>query len=96
MLCTYEIIAGFNMTDATMTLRLSSDLKKRLDIISSVTKRSKSFLASEAVARFIEAEEEYIEGIAEARMQYSRGEIVPHDEAMRQIRSYIKKSQEAA
>ena len=47
----------------TMTIRLEPELKSRLDKLSAVTHRSKSFLAAEAVREFIELNEWQIEDI---------------------------------
>ncbi|VAX05112.1 hypothetical protein MNBD_GAMMA20-2467, partial [hydrothermal vent metagenome] len=38
----------------TMSIRLDSKLKSRLDKLSTATRRSKSFLAAEAVREFVE------------------------------------------
>ena len=50
----------------TMTIRLEPELKTRLDKLSAVTHRSKSFLAAEAVREFIEINEWQIEEIKNA------------------------------
>jgi len=50
----------------TMTIRLEPELKSRLDKLSAVTRRSKSFLAAEAVREFIELNEWQIEEIKDA------------------------------
>ena len=50
----------------TMTIRLEPELKSRLDKLSAVTHRSKSFLAAEAVREFVELNEWQIEEIANA------------------------------
>ena len=50
----------------TMTIRLEPGLKSRLDKLSAVTRRSKSFLAAEAVREFIELNEWQIEEIKDA------------------------------
>jgi len=42
---------------STMTIRLGSDLKERLDKLATVTRRSKSFLAAEAVREYVELNE---------------------------------------
>ena len=49
-----------------MTIRLEPELKSRLDKLSAVTRRSKSFLAAEAVREFIELNEWQIEEIKDA------------------------------
>ncbi len=50
----------------TMTIRLEPELKTRLDKLSAATRRSKSFLAAEAVREFIEINEWQIEEIKNA------------------------------
>jgi predicted transcriptional regulator len=49
-----------------MTIRLEPELKSRLDKLSAATRRSKSFLAAEAVREFIEINEWQIEEIKDA------------------------------
>ena len=51
---------------STMTIRLESELKERLDKLAHATKRSKSFLATEAVREFVELNEWQIEEIQTA------------------------------
>ena len=41
----------------TMTLRLEDDIKKRLETLASATRRSKSYLAAEAVRDYVELNE---------------------------------------
>ena len=50
----------------TMTIRLESDLKDRLDQLSAATNRSKSFLAVEAIREFVELNEWQIQEINNA------------------------------
>ena len=41
----------------TLSIRIGSDTRKRLDALARETKRSKSFLAAEAIAQYVELEE---------------------------------------
>src|SRR5579872_7186951 len=41
----------------TLSIRIDADTKKRLDALAERSKRSKSFLAAEAIAAYIESEE---------------------------------------
>ena len=59
----------------TMTIRLEAELKRRLDKLASVTHRSKSFLASEAVREFIELNEWQIEEIQAAIKEADAGDF---------------------
>ena len=77
-------------TTTTMTIRLESELKAKLDNLASVTRRSKSFLAAEAVAGYVEREMAIIEGIEQGLADMQAGSLVPHDQAMEDIYQTIK------
>ena len=74
----------------TMTIRISPDVKEKLERIAAGTRRSKSFLAGEAVAAYVDRELEIIEGIERGRADAEAGRIVPHDEAMAEIHAAIE------
>jgi RHH-type transcriptional regulator, rel operon repressor / antitoxin RelB len=67
------------MTSTTMTIRLESEMKIRLDKIAEITHRSKSFLASEAINEYLKVQEwqltEIKNGIAEA----DEGQLEDHE-----------------
>ena len=77
------------MTDTTVTIRVSGELKQRLENLGTATRRSKSFLANEATARYVETEEQYIEGTMRALEQMRFGEGIPHETMMREIDTLI-------
>lgn len=64
----------------TMTIRLEPELKRRLDKLSAVTHRSKSFLAAEAVREFIEMNEWQIEEIRQAIKEADAGDFADDQE----------------
>lgn len=59
----------------TMTIRLEAELKSRLDKLSAATKRSKSFLAAEAVREFVEINEWQVEEIKDALKEADAGDF---------------------
>lgn len=64
----------------TMTIRLEDDVKDRLDQLAQATHRSKSFLASEAVRAFVEANEWQIGEIQAALSEADAGDFASeHD-----------------
>jgi len=73
----------------TMTIRVRPDVKEKLGRIAADTQRSKSFLASEAVAAYVERELEIIEGIKRGKADAAAGLVVSHDEAMAEIYAVI-------
>ena len=73
-----------------MTIRVSSEVKRKLDRLASNTRRSKSFLAAEAVSAYVDRELEIIEGIKRGLADIEAGRTVPHDEAMAEVYAVIK------
>lgn len=67
------------MTSTTMTVRLDTQAKIRLNKLAEMTHRSKSFLASEAINSYLETQEwqlnEIIKGITEA----DSGQLIDHE-----------------
>ncbi len=76
----------------TMTIRVRPDVKEKLDRIASDTQRSKSFLAGEAVAAYVDRELEIIDGIKRGMADAAVGRVIPHDEAMAEIYAVIKEA----
>jgi predicted transcriptional regulator len=78
------------MTDSTtMTIRLSTTIKDKLGRLAHDTRRSKSFLAAEAVSAYVERELEIIEGIHQGLADVKAGRVIPHDVAMDRIDAAI-------
>ena len=81
---------GYAMpASTTMTIRVRADVKEKLDRIAADTQRSKSFLAGEAVAAYVDRELSIMEGIQRGKADAAAGRIVPHDEAMEEIYAVI-------
>ena len=59
----------------TMTIRLETELKNRLDQLAEATHRSKSFLAAEAIRDFIELNEWQIQEIKDAIKEADNGDF---------------------
>lgn len=59
----------------TMTVRLDEDVKTRLEKLSGITNRSKSFLAAEAIKEFIEHNEWQLKEIKEALVEADAGDF---------------------
>ena len=74
----------------TMTIRVSSETKQKLERIAADTRRSKSFLAAEAVSDYVDREIEIIEGIKRSLADAKAGRLVSHSEAMVEIDAIIQ------
>jgi predicted transcriptional regulator len=59
----------------TMTIRLEDEIKERLDRLAESTRRSKSFLAAEAIREFVENNEWQIAEIRAALKEADAGDF---------------------
>ena len=73
----------------TMTIRVSPELKERLGRLAHDTRRTKSFLAAEAVAAYVDRELAIIEGIQAGIRDMEAGRMVPHEQAVAEIQAVI-------
>jgi len=67
---------------STMTIRLSTELKDRLERVAVSTKRSKSWLAGEAIEAYVDRELKIVEGIEQALEEMDTQPGIPHDDMM--------------
>jgi RHH-type rel operon transcriptional repressor/antitoxin RelB len=74
----------------TLSIRLDVEVKKRLDALASRSKRSKSYLAAEAIAAYVEVEEWQLGEIQQGLDDLSRGHTVSHEKAAKWLRSWGK------
>ncbi len=83
------------MTDSTtLTVRLKSQVKDRLALLSASTNRTSSFLAAEAIASYVDRELRIIAGIERGLADMRAGNLVPHDEAMDELDAAIEDAAE--
>jgi predicted transcriptional regulator len=73
----------------TLTVRLSAQTKKQLGRLATHTKRTRSYLAGEAIANFVEQELAIVEGIKRGLDDMRAGRVVPHKAAMRRLRATV-------
>ncbi|MDX2152725.1 MAG: ribbon-helix-helix protein, CopG family [Bryobacteraceae bacterium] len=63
----------------TLSIRLDSETKKRLDTLAKRARRSKSFLAAEAIAAYVESEEWHLAEAHAGIAALDSGKAVSHD-----------------
>lgn len=76
-------------TSTTLTVRLTPEVKKQLGRLAVRTKRTKSFLAAEAIAAYVAREIDVVEGIKRGLDDMREGRVVPHGEAMARLDATI-------
>jgi predicted transcriptional regulator len=73
----------------TLTIRLTPEAKEQLSRLAEVTHRTKSFLAAEAISRYVARESKLVEGVERGLADMKAGRVVPHDEAMARLEATI-------
>ena len=68
------------MPSTTFTVRVETDVKKRLEKLAKSTGRSRSFLTAEALNTYLDVNEWQVAGIKQAVESLDRGEGVSHKE----------------
>ena len=72
----------------TLTMRVRSALKKRLENLARSTGRSRSFLASEALSVYLDVNEWQVSGIKAALLSLDRGKGIPHQRVVEWVASW--------
>ena len=80
----------------TLSIRLDAGTKRRLDALSKRSKRSKSFLAAEAIAAYIESEEWQLGDTQAGIAELESGEEVSHEKASKWLNSWGKSNETKA
>ena len=77
------------MADSTtITIRVDRTTKDRLEKVARHTRRSKSFLAAEAIEEFLSVQEWQERRIREARASVERGEVIAHEDVLQWVKSW--------
>ena len=88
--CTHAVKELTMTTSTTMTIRLDPQLKAKLGRLADGTRRSRSFLAAEAVETYVDRELAIIEGIERGLADVEAGRTVSHEDAMASVRQAIE------
>src|SRR5262249_11217635 len=80
----------------TLSVRIDTDTKKRLEALAKRSRRSKSFLAAEAIAAFVEAESWQLDEIQKGLTELNEGRGVPHKDVAKWLRSWDQKRERKA
>jgi RHH-type rel operon transcriptional repressor/antitoxin RelB len=72
----------------TLSIRIDSETKTRLDALAKLSKRSKSFLAAEAIAAYVESEAWQIGEIQAGIADLDSGEMVSHEKVSKWLKSW--------
>jgi predicted transcriptional regulator len=73
----------------TITARISPALSKRLARFAKLTGHTKSYAVERLIREHIDYETWFIREVRKGIESANRGELIPHEEAMRRIRDHI-------
>ena len=76
-----------------LSVRISAGTRAKLDALAASTRRSRSFLAAEAVEAYADRQLDYIRKVQEGLEDVRNGHTVPHDEAMARLEATIRRAE---
>ena len=74
----------------TITIRVPVQVRDNLDRLASITERSRSFLAAEALEIYAREELEIAEGILAGIEDMKAGRVVPHEQVVAEMEAIIE------
>lgn len=80
----------------TLSIRIDPETKKRLDALAKRSKRSKSFLAAEAITAYVASEEWQLGEVLSGIEELDSGQSVSHDKVAKWLNSWGKKDETKA
>ena len=80
----------------TLSVRIDTDTKKRLAALAKRLRRSKSFLAAEAIVAFVEAESWQLDEIETGIKDLDESRGVPHQDVANWLRSWGRQRERKA
>jgi RHH-type transcriptional regulator, rel operon repressor / antitoxin RelB len=96
LLCIQSITSVSAMSSTTFTVRVETDVKKRLEKLAKSTGRSRSFLAAEALSEYLDVNEWQVAGVRKAMGSLDRGESISHEQVKAWIYSWSGKRERPA
>ena len=79
-----------------LSVRIESETKKQLEALAKRARRSKSFLAAEAIAAYVEAETWQLDEIQAGLEELDRGRVVAQGDVSKWLRSWGRKRERKA
>ena len=81
------------MAAKTTTIRIDDTVLGRVDGLAKSMSRSRNWVIQQAVDRYLDYEEWFVDQVEQGLEEVKRGKTVPHDEVIAEIRKKIAKKQ---
>ena len=79
-------------TKPILNVRLAPETLRKLDVVVAATRRTRSFIANEALESWIDREFELIEDLRIGMEEARAGKVIPHEVAMRRVSAAIDRA----
>jgi predicted transcriptional regulator len=79
------------MTTEAFTVRTESDIVHQLDFMANSLDRSRNYLVNQAIKEYLETHAWQVEKITQGMAAADRGELVAHDDVMREMEDLIER-----
>lgn len=76
-------------TRSVISVHTKPEVSERLDTLSSVTRRSKSYLANEAIERYLSEEESFIASVKQGIADADAGRVYTTEELKKRLFNFI-------
>lgn len=71
-----------------VTVRVSVEVNEKLERLAKATRRSKSWLASEAIGGYVKSESDYLAAVDEGLADIEAGRTIPHEKVREWLLSW--------
>jgi len=80
------------MNVKTTSIRIDEKKLRRLDRVAAAMDRPRAWVVDQAIDRFLEYEEWFVRQVDRGIVQADRGDLVPHDDVMAELKARMRKS----
>jgi RHH-type transcriptional regulator, rel operon repressor / antitoxin RelB len=84
------------MSSSVLSIRVSQETKEKLEALAKASRRSRSFLAAEAIENYVAAESWQLREVESGVDDLTAGRTVEHDEVRSWLQSWGKKRERKA
>ncbi len=81
------------MAIRTASIHLDEATLDRLDRLAQAMDRSRSWVIAQAIEQYLDHEEWFIQSVASGIEAADRGDLIPHDQVIQNVRERLKKAQ---
>ena len=82
------------MAEGVFTVRISPEKQRQLDALAQVLDRSRNWVVSDAIDRYLDVQAWQIEQIRHGVEEADRGELIPHEEVSAEARAKIRQARD--